>query len=49
MTILRCKCKHPFQDRTYGKGLRVHNKMNSKENMYRCTVCGTERSGRRER
>ena len=45
--ILRCEnknCKHDFQDRTYGKKMRVHNlavKGNGGSKGYRCTVCGT--------
>lgn len=38
--IKKCECKHPYQDRKYGKGRRVMNKCASKINaFYRCTVC----------
>jgi hypothetical protein len=35
-----------YQDRMYGKGMRVHNAMAKSGNTrsYRCTVCGNERS-----
>jgi hypothetical protein len=32
-----------FQDREYGKGMRVHNEYkNSKREGYRCPVCGRD-------
>ncbi len=37
--ILKCTCKHDFQDKRYGKGKRVFN-VSTKNNDYRCTVCG---------
>lgn len=41
--ILKCKCKHDFQDERYGKQQRVHNKANkasgTDQHAYRCTVC----------
>ena len=43
--ILMCSCKHEFQDKTYGKGMRVHNSFKPKETgraHYRCTVCRHE-------
>lgn len=41
-TKKRCQrgCKHAFQDKTYGAGVRVHNIM--KSGSMRCTVCGFE-------
>lgn len=36
--IMHCDCKHDFQDKTYGTGMRVHNKCKP-EVGYRCTVC----------
>lgn len=39
--ILRCSCKHKFQDKEYGKGRRVHNK--TVGDKWRCTACGKER------
>lgn len=39
--ILKCSCKHEYQDEKYGKGNRVHNiRENASSNeKYRCTVC----------
>lgn len=35
--ILKCTCKHKFQDKRYGSGRRVHN---GKDNgSWVCTVC----------
>lgn len=34
--ILACSCTSEFQDRTYGRGMRVHNLA---VKGYRCTVC----------
>jgi len=45
--ILPCNCKHEFQDKLYGKGMRVHNQM-TKENKlgdWRCTSCGKPKEG----
>ena len=45
--ILKCNCFHKFQNKTYGKGNRVHNLC--KKSMpagilkARCTVCGNVR------
>ena len=37
--LLRCDCQHEYQDKKYGKGIRVHNTDKSnKKNV--CTVCG---------
>ena len=45
--ILKCNCKHDFQDKVYGLGKRVHNQIVNKINKliakFRCTVCKTER------
>ena len=44
--ILRCNCRHKFQDREYGNGLRVHNPCKGKDGAlghWRCTVCGNAR------
>jgi len=42
--ILKCKCKHEYQDGKYGKDLRVHNETaKSSNDKYRCTVCGHTR------
>jgi hypothetical protein len=37
--IIRCTCKHPFQDSLYGIGNRLFNEM--KSGQFKCTVCGT--------
>jgi len=49
--IMKCKCVHTFQDKTYGKGNRVHNvKQRDSKIQYRCTVCGNVREeGKDER
>jgi len=39
--ILPCTCRHEFQDRRLGKGMRYHNDM--KNGMQRCTVCRDEK------
>jgi len=42
-TVQRCTCKHEYQDKKYGKQLRVFNKSgSSKVKVIRCTVCGAE-------
>lgn len=43
--LAQCKCKHAFQDATYGVGIRVHNRLTKKgkagdREAYACTVCG---------
>jgi len=35
--ILKCTCEHEFQDKVYGKGMRVHNI--NKKGEAACTVC----------
>ncbi len=44
--LIRCTCKHEFQDATYGQGRRVANAMKSgkSEQEYRCTVCAAKSS-----
>ena len=41
--IKKCKCRHLFQDKQYGPGMRVHNQAkNRSTNAYTdwvCTVC----------
>jgi hypothetical protein len=40
--LLRCTCSHSYQDKKYGKGIRVCNateKGNAVLVTYRCTVC----------
>jgi hypothetical protein len=39
---VRCTCKHEYQDRVYGQGIRVANpveNVNKNYGRYRCTVC----------
>ena len=36
--IIKCDCIHSFQDRMYGKGKRVHNRMLN-PTRWRCIVC----------
>lgn len=38
--IKKCVCSHEYQDRRYGKGMRVMN-VKSKKEEATCTVCGT--------
>lgn len=41
--VLKCLCEHEDQDRMYGKGMRVHNRLDNKDSkkdpQYVCTVC----------
>jgi hypothetical protein len=44
--ILKCTCKHNYQDKTYGVNMRVHTPMATGKDTppkFRCTVCRTER------
>lgn len=43
MKKIKCTCEHEYQDKKYGKGIRMANKT-TKENpdYYRCTVCAKE-------
>lgn len=43
---VKCTCENAFQDKTYGKGVRVANK--TQKDSARCTVCGREHSVNRE-
>jgi hypothetical protein len=47
--ILPCTCTHAYQDKVYGKGMRVHNegtKCGQGGPGYRCTVCSaTKKKG----
>ncbi len=36
--IIPCSCKHPYQDKLHGHGMRVHNP--GTLGKFRCTVCG---------
>ena len=40
--IIKCNCKHEFQDGRYGVGNRVHNYA-AKNSVWRCTVCKSEK------
>ncbi len=44
MRKFRCTCKHDFQDKRYGKGVRIHTVGGEKDRrVYKCTVCGKEK------
>lgn len=46
--IVKCACRHQFQDEVYGAGMRVHNPCNKG---LRCTVCSniaTSKDGKLE-
>ena len=38
--VMRCACRHEWQDKKYGPGMRVHNKATTQ---YVCTVCANKR------
>ena len=42
--IMRCSCVSAYQDKTQGRGNRIHNPVNKKGkgNVWRCTVCKKE-------
>ena len=43
--VLKCTCSHNYQDKRYGKNMRVHNQTDKDHgNVWRCTVCKQERS-----
>lgn len=43
--ILKCACTHDYQDKKYGKDMRVMNQTRKDSGKgYRCTVCGKEQS-----
>jgi len=51
--VLPCTCTHAEQDAVHGRARRVHNRLGKGRgegkdlvDQYRCTVCGTTRSGR---
>jgi hypothetical protein len=42
-TIRPCTCEYEYQDKKYGKGMRVHNEgaaMAKQHVEWTCTVCG---------
>lgn len=44
--LIRCSCKHDYQDKRYGVGVRVHNPLKATSGglQWRCTVCETTRA-----
>lgn len=40
-----CTCNHEYQDKQYGKGLRLMIRQRPKSNVpeYTCSVCGSKR------
>jgi len=46
MAIKKCSCENKWQDKKYGKGMRVCNETagGSGAKQYRCTVCKTVHS-----
>ena len=44
--ILKCNCKHEYQDAAHGKGKRAHTPMvkEPKGDWWRCTVCKSEKT-----
>ena len=42
--IAQCTCKHDYQDKIYGKNMRLMNTTGTddKPTGYRCSVCGKE-------
>jgi hypothetical protein len=38
--VMQCKCEHEYQDKKYGKNLRLHNSTIKEGGGWRCTVCG---------
>ena len=45
VVMLRCTCKHEYQDRKYGKGVRVHNRGQNLDKAS-CTVCSKKKEGK---
>lgn len=41
--VLPCECRSPFQDTTYGRGQRVHNR-SQKNPTANCTACGKKKT-----
>lgn len=45
--VLKCKCTSEFQDKVYGKGMRLHNVTEDKKKAS-CTVCeGSAKNAKR--
>jgi hypothetical protein len=43
INVTNCSCKSEYQDKKYGKGLRLHNATQNAANKWRCTACGVSR------
>ena len=43
--VIKCNCNHDYQDKVYGKGMRVHNYAEKAET-YKCTVCGDKKKSK---
>ncbi len=44
MKVLKCNCKHAYQDELYGHNMRAHNVVPQPSSVeYRCTVCNSTR------
>jgi hypothetical protein len=41
--IMACDCNHPYHDKVYGQGRRVHNR--TLNGNWRCVICGKEKKG----
>jgi hypothetical protein len=39
---LKCTCSHDYQDKAYGKGVRIYNDVAKIANTWRCTVCSRQ-------
>jgi len=37
--LKKCTCKHKYQDKKYGKKMRIHNECNQQNGVWRCTIC----------
>lgn len=46
-SLKKCICTHDFQDKHYGKNIRVHNTIVKNNLEHRCTVCGKETSSKK--
>lgn len=44
--VMQCTCNSEFQDKTYGKGMRLFNLRDEKKhpNEATCTVCGAKKN-----
>ena len=42
--IMACGCKHDDQDKMYGPGMILWNRLGDSDS-YRCTVCGNTNKG----